>query len=122
MSTADDFVDRGKRASPDFKRVIDMALPQEAKNEINYEFIVDDTELKQRLEPAQFCVARECGTEMPFSGKLLNIKDDGTFNCVICSTPLFMAETKFNSGTGWPSFTRPASPNSLKYFKFVPTP
>jgi len=59
---------------------------------------------KKKLSPEAFYVCREHGTEAPFSGKYYDNKESGTYNCVCCDAPLFTSETKFNSGTGWPSY------------------
>ena|SRR3989344_8267733 len=64
----------------------------------------EDKKWKEKLSPEQFHVCRLGGTEMPFTGKLLHNKDKGTYMCVACGNPLFDAGTKFDSGTGWPSF------------------
>ncbi|XP_029318155.1 methionine-R-sulfoxide reductase B3 isoform X2 [Cottoperca gobio] len=61
-------------------------------------------ELKKRLTPAQYHVTQERGTESAFTGGLTLNKDEGTYTCVVCSTPLFSSDTKFDSGSGWPSF------------------
>ncbi|MDQ3033928.1 MAG: peptide-methionine (R)-S-oxide reductase MsrB [Myxococcota bacterium] len=63
-----------------------------------------DTEWKQELTPEQFAVARMCGTEPPFTGKYWNHHAEGTYHCVCCGTELFDSATKFESGSGWPSF------------------
>lgn len=65
-----------------------------------------DEELRQRLTAEQFHVTREGGTEPPFSGRYHAHKEPGTYACVCCGQPLFGSETKFDSGTGWPSFHR----------------
>ena len=59
---------------------------------------------KEKLTPEQYHVCRLGGTEMPFTGKLLRNKENGMYLCVACKKPLFASETKFESGTGWPSF------------------
>ncbi|XP_059146356.1 peptide methionine sulfoxide reductase MsrB-like [Physella acuta] len=64
----------------------------------------DKEELEKRLSPAQFRVTQQLGTEKPFSGKYVKWKEEGVFNCVVCGTPLFSSETKFDSGSGWPAF------------------
>ena len=63
-----------------------------------------EEEFRKKLTPEQYVVLREKGTEAPFSGKFLQEKGHGTFNCVACGNPLFSSSTKFDSGTGWPSF------------------
>jgi peptide-methionine (R)-S-oxide reductase len=66
-----------------------------------------DDALKSRLTPEQYHVTREKGTERAFTGKYWNNKSKGVYKCVCCGTPLFDSDTKFDSGTGWPSFTQP---------------
>ncbi|XP_024379185.1 uncharacterized protein [Physcomitrium patens] len=63
-----------------------------------------DEEWKKRLSQQQFYVARKKGTERPFTGEYWNTKTAGTYLCVCCKTPLFSSKTKFDSGTGWPSY------------------
>jgi peptide-methionine (R)-S-oxide reductase len=64
---------------------------------------------KQQLTPNQYHVTREKGTEPPFSGEYEATETPGTYNCVCCGEPLFRSDTKFHSGSGWPSFHAPAS-------------
>jgi peptide-methionine (R)-S-oxide reductase len=59
---------------------------------------------QQQLTPEQFHVCREGGTEMPFSGEYVHTKENGMYSCVACGSELFSSDTKFESGTGWPSF------------------
>ena len=66
-----------------------------------------DASWKQQLSPLAYDVARRGGTERPFSGSLLNVKGKGVFRCICCDTALFDVATKFESGTGWPSFWQP---------------
>ena len=63
-----------------------------------------EEEWKQILSPEQYYVLRERGTERPFSGRLLHNKKNGTYVCGACGNPLFSSDTKFDSGSGWPSF------------------
>lgn len=60
---------------------------------------------KEKLTPEQYAVLREKGTEAPFSGTLLNNKEDGMYHCAGCGQALFSSEKKYDSGSGWPSFT-----------------
>jgi peptide-methionine (R)-S-oxide reductase len=78
-----------------------------------------DDEWKKQLTPEQYQVARQCGTEPPFTGKYWNLHDDGTYHCVCCNAKLFSSGTKFESGSGWPSFYAPIDDNSLKTIEDV---
>ena len=66
-----------------------------------------ENEWRDQLSPEQFEVLRNKATEAPFTGKYVHTKDDGTYRCAGCGTELFAADTKFESGSGWPSFTEP---------------
>jgi peptide-methionine (R)-S-oxide reductase len=93
---------RGWRAAP----------PAYAQTE-TFEVTHTDAEWMKILTPAQYNILRQQGTEPPFSSPLLNEHRKGTFNCAGCALPLFSSATKFDSGTGWPSFWQPL-PNAIR--------
>src|SRR5689334_17763568 len=68
-----------------------------------------DEEWQKILTPEQYKIARAKGTERPFCGNLLDNHKEGVYTCVCCGLPLFSSDSKFNSGTGWPSFFQPVS-------------
>jgi peptide-methionine (R)-S-oxide reductase len=72
-----------------------------------------EDEWRRRLTPEQYHVTREAGTERAFTGKYWKTKDAGVYQCVCCGQPLFDSQTKFESGTGWPSFWAPIDPQNL---------
>lgn len=71
-------------------------------------------DIKEKLSDQAFHVTQEQGTEPPFSGDLLNIKEEGIFKCICCEENLFLSSAKFESGTGWPSFWEPINDESIK--------
>jgi len=72
-----------------------------------------DAEWRQQLSPEEFQVTRKKGTERAFTGKYWSSKDQGVYRCVCCGNELFRSDTKFDSGTGWPSFTEPAATEAV---------
>lgn len=77
----------------------------------------DSSELRERLDPEQWRVTQQCGTEPAFSGKYWDCHDDGSYHCVVCDAELFPSDTKFDSGSGWPSFWEPADDAAVKLFE-----
>src|SRR5262245_14667649 len=75
-----------------------------------------DAEWRKQLTPAQYQVLREHGTDRPFTGQYDACKEAGVYRCAGCGTALFDSATKFDSGTGWPSFTAPAASNAVATF------
>ncbi len=75
---------------------------------------ITDDEWKARLTPEQYEVLRKKGTEAPFTGKLLHNKDSGNYTCAACGNVLFTSDTKFDSGSGWPSFYDVADNEAVK--------
>ena len=72
-----------------------------------------DAEWREQLTPEQYHITREHGTERAFTGPNWDTKDEGLYRCVACGKPLFRSETKFDSGTGWPSFYAPVDPEAV---------
>lgn len=70
--------------------------------------------LKEKLTPQQYSVACEGSTEAPFTGKYWNHHEDGSYHCIVCGQELFSSQTKFDSGTGWPSFTEVIKNKNVK--------
>ena len=73
-----------------------------------------NADLKAKLTPQQYEVTQNCGTERAFTGEYWNTKDAGTYTCIVCDTPLFRSETKFDSGSGWPSFFDAMDPEKVR--------
>lgn len=73
-----------------------------------------DEEWKQRLTPAQYQVLREAGTERAFAGAYTDVEEPGLYRCMACGNPLYTSDTKFHSGSGWPSFTEAVSPTAIE--------
>ena len=76
-----------------------------------------EDELRAGLTPEQYRITQQKGTERAFTGEYWNAKDAGMYNCVVCGEPLFNSDTKFNSGTGWPSFYKPVGQESVEEHK-----
>ena len=73
-----------------------------------------EQEWREQLAPDQYAVLREAATERPFTGKFVNTKDDGVYTCAGCGNELFDSGTKFESGSGWPSFTDPKNTENVE--------
>ena len=78
-----------------------------------------EDDFKKKLSPEQYRILREKGTEAPFTGKLLNEKGSGDFVCGACGATVFKSDTKFDSGSGWPSFYDPANTEAVKLIEDV---
>jgi peptide-methionine (R)-S-oxide reductase len=72
-----------------------------------------EEELKKKLTPEQYHILREKGTELPFTGKFLDHKENGMYTCAVCGAQIFSSDTKFESGSGWPSFNNPADSKAV---------
>jgi len=82
----------------------------------NSKVLKTNEEWKKEMTPEQYKIMREKGTEMPFSGEYVHTKDQGMYNCAACGNQLFSSDTKFDSGSGWPSFDT-AIPGSVTMYE-----
>jgi peptide-methionine (R)-S-oxide reductase len=82
--------------------------------ETQREMELTDEQWRERLTPEQYEVLRRHGTERPFAGEYVQVKDDGAYHCAGCGAELFSSDTKFDSGTGWPSFYEPAVAENIE--------
>jgi peptide-methionine (R)-S-oxide reductase len=89
-----------------------MGTPRQTDSE--REVGLSDTEWRERLSPDQYDVLRRQATEAPFTGKYVHVKDDGIYRCAGCGAELFDSHTKFESGSGWPSFYEPAVAHNVE--------
>ena len=76
---------------------------------------LSDSEWKAKLTPEQYKVLRKAGTEPPFTGQYVHVKDNGVYACAGCGAELYRSDAKYDSGTGWPSFWEPITPDALEY-------
>src|SRR5215472_11578106 len=92
-----------------------LSLAKRGNPEPERKVVKTDAEWRAQLTPEQYHVTRQAGTERPFSSEMCSLFEPGIYACLCCDTVLFDATTKFESGTGWPSFTQPVSPNVIAY-------
>jgi peptide-methionine (R)-S-oxide reductase len=98
----------GKPTTPGMVTIVQFGADGKKMGKVQVPKLVkSDAEWQKQLSPLQFQVARQAGTERPYTGDSLNVHDRGLFRCICCDTALFSSETKFDSGTGWPSFWQP---------------
>ena len=76
--------------------------------------VPSDEELRKRLSDEQYRVTQQQATERPFTGRYVDNKEDGTYHCICCNAELFSSETKYDSGSGWPSFWLPLAADSVR--------
>ncbi len=84
------------------------------KHDIEPDVRKTDDEWRAQLGPERYAILRQAGTERPFTGSLLDVKDDGIYRCGACGNELFQADAKFDSHCGWPSFTRPEQQKNVR--------
>ena len=104
-----------KSTMPKEVKLVEFSDSGQRKDIVTVPVIVKtDAEWKQQLSPEAFAVARQAGTERPYSGQYWNLHDKGLYRCICCETALFNSDTKFESGTGWPSFWQPIAKENVK--------
>jgi peptide-methionine (R)-S-oxide reductase len=100
---------------PKMVRIVEFTDTGVRKDDVEVPKIVkSEEEWRKQLGPAAFNVTRRAGTEFAFSGALLNVHDKGVFRCICCDTALYSSDTKFESGTGWPSFWAPIAKENIE--------
>jgi methionine-R-sulfoxide reductase len=92
-----------------------LRFAREGNPQPDYKVAKSEAEWRQQLTPEQYRVARQAGTERAFSSEMCGLFEPGLYSCLCCETLLFDAREKFDSGTGWPSFTQPIKPNAIAY-------
>lgn len=102
-----------------FAFAADPKSKQELKtmSQVNHPITKSEEEWKSLLNPEVYSILREKGTERAFTGKYYNNRDTGHYHCAGCGALLFSSQTKYNSGSGWPSFWNAADPNAIKYIE-----
>ena len=105
-------------SSTDDVTLIDFSDAGERRGVVHVPKVVkSEAEWRKQLSPLAFAIARERGTERPFTGAYWDLHDKGIFRCVCCDTALFSSKAKFDSGTGWPSFWEPIAEENVKHGK-----
>ena len=105
----------GGKSKPGFVKLVEFTDSGEKKGTVMAEKVVKtEAEWKQTLTPEQFEVTRKRGTEPAYTGKYWNNHEKGIYRCVCCDNALFSSDTKFESGTGWPSFWAPIAPENVR--------
>ncbi len=100
---------------PKMVRIVEFSDAGVRQKIVNVSKIVkSDDEWRKQISPAAFDVTRKAGTEMAFTGAYWNLHEKGLFRCICCDTALFSSETKFDSGTGWPSFWAPIAKENVQ--------
>ncbi len=99
------------------EKSIDKNAEKKGEMNMDYEIKKTDEEWKRELTPEEYHIMRNKGTERPFTGKYYNYKGKGEYQCAACGNILFKSESKFDSGTGWPSFDKAVDDKSIKLLK-----
>jgi peptide-methionine (R)-S-oxide reductase len=104
-----------KSGTPKEVKIVEFSASGQRQDVVTVATVVKtDAEWKQQLSPEAFEVTRVAGTERAYSGEYWNLHDKGLYRCVCCDTPLFSSDTKFESGTGWPSFWEPIAKENVR--------
>ncbi len=104
-----------KDVTPKLVKLVEFSDSGQREDIVTVPMVVkSDAEWKQQLSPDAFIVTRRAGTERAFSGQYWNLHDKGLYRCICCDTALFSSETKFESGTGWPSFWQPIAKENVR--------
>ncbi len=105
-------------ASNEDVAIVDFSDGGERRGVVRVPKVVkSEAEWRKQLSPLAFAIARERGTERPFTGAYWDLHDKGIFRCICCDTALFSSKAKFDSGTGWPSFWEPIAEENVKHGK-----
>jgi peptide-methionine (R)-S-oxide reductase len=104
-----------RAAAPKEVKIVEFSSSGKRQDVVTVPFVVKtDAEWKQQLSPEAYDVTRQAGTERPYSGEYWNLHDKGLYHCICCDTPVFNSDTKFESGTGWPSFWEPIAKENVR--------
>ena len=104
-----------KEKTPKEVKIVQFSASGQREDTVTVPMIVkSDAEWQQQLSPDAFAVTRPAGTERAYSGQYWNLHDRGLYRCICCDTALFSSDTKFESGTGWPSFWQPIAKENLR--------
>jgi peptide-methionine (R)-S-oxide reductase len=104
-----------KAGSPKAVNIVEFSNSGQREDTVSVPVIIKtDAEWKQQLSPDAYAITRRAGTERPYSGQYWNLHDKGLYSCICCDTPLFSSDTKFESGTGWPSFWQPIAKQNVR--------
>jgi len=104
-----------KASSPKEVKIVEFSNSGQREDTVSLPVILKpDGAWKQQLSSAAFEITRQAGTERPYSGQYWNLHDKGLYRCICCDTALFSSDTKFESGTGWPSFWQPIAKENVR--------